>query len=74
MTRIPKAVHIRLAGLSILTALMAGCGSMATSDMSLRADADIEMARQRQSQEKAEITNPATYLSLIRRMQEQGRM
>jgi Flp pilus assembly protein TadD len=40
--------------------------------MSLRADADIEMARQRQSQEKAEITNPATYLSLIRRMQEQG--
>jgi len=51
---------------------MAGCGSMATSDMSLRADADIEMARQRQSQEKAEITNPATYLSLIRRMQEQG--
>ncbi|KMW44379.1 hypothetical protein PQH03_20610 [Ralstonia insidiosa] len=72
MTRIPKAVHIRLAGLSILTALMAGCGSMATSDMSLRADADIEMARQRQSQEKAEITNPATYLSLIRRMQEQG--
>jgi Flp pilus assembly protein TadD len=45
---------------------------MATSDMSLRADADIEMARQRQSQEKAEITNPATYLSLIRKMQEQG--
>jgi len=56
----------------MLAILVAGCGSMATSDMSLRTDADIEMARQRQSQEKAEITSPATYLSLIRRMQEQG--
>jgi Flp pilus assembly protein TadD len=59
-------------GVAMLTILLAGCGSMATSDMSLRADADIEMARQRQSQEKAEITSPATYLSLIRKMQEQG--
>ncbi len=56
----------------MLATLLAGCGSMAASDMSLRTDADIEMARQRQSQEKAEITSPATYLALIRRMQEQG--
>jgi Flp pilus assembly protein TadD len=69
MTRFPNAARASLAVLSIL---LAGCGSMATSDMSLRTDADIEMARQRQSQEKAEITSPATYLSLIRRMQEQG--
>ncbi|MEE2976881.1 MAG: tetratricopeptide repeat protein [Pseudomonadota bacterium] len=53
-------------------ALLGGCGSMATSEVSRRTDAEIEMARQRQSEEKAEITNPATYLSLIRRMQEQG--
>jgi len=60
------------AGMLTLAALLTGCGSMATSDMSRRADADIEMARQRQSEEKTEITNPGTYLSLIRRMQEQG--
>ncbi|CAJ0886329.1 tetratricopeptide repeat protein [Ralstonia flatus] len=69
MTRFPNSAR---ASLAVLTILVAGCGSMATSDMSLRADADIEMARQRQNQEKAEITNPATYLSLIRKMQEQG--
>ena len=72
MTRLPITTRAWMASLPILTALLAGCGSMATSDMSLRADADIDMARQRQSQEKAEITSPATYLSLIRRMQEQG--
>lgn len=72
MTRFPNAVRAALAGMTMLTVMLAGCGSMATSDMSLRADADIEMARQRQSQEKSEITSPATYLSLIRRMQEQG--
>jgi len=57
-----------LAAISVL----AGCGSMAGSDMSRRAEADIEMARLRQAEEKAEITNPATYVSLIRKMQEQG--
>lgn len=72
MTRLPNTARASLACVTMLTVLLAGCGSMATSDMSLRADADIEMARQRQSQEKAEITNPATYLSLIRKMQEQG--
>jgi len=72
MTRFPNAARASLAGVAVLAILVAGCGSMATSDMSLRTDADIEMARQRQSQEKAEITSPATYLSLIRRMQEQG--
>lgn len=72
MTRFPNTARVALAGVTMLTIMLAGCGSMATSDMSLRADADIEMARQRQSQEKAEITSPATYLSLIRRMQEQG--
>lgn len=56
----------------MLTTLLADYGSMAISDMSLRTDADIEMACQHQSQEKVEITSPATYLSLIRRMQEQG--
>jgi len=59
---------LALATLTLLT----GCGSMVGSDMSRRADVDIEMARQRQSEEKAEINNPATYLSLIRKMQEQG--
>lgn len=72
MTRFQNTACTGLAGVVMLTILLAGCGSMATSDMSLRADADIEMARQRQSQEKAEITSPATYLSLIRKMQEQG--
>ncbi|EFP68096.1 Flp pilus assembly protein TadD, contains TPR repeats [Ralstonia pickettii] len=72
MTRFPNTTRASWAGVTMLTILLAGCGSMATSDMSLRADADIEMARQRQSQEKAEITSPATYLSLIHRMQEQG--
>lgn len=72
MAPFPNIKHAWLGALSILPLLLSGCGSMATSDMSLRADADIEMARQRQSQEKAEITSPATYLSLIRRMQEQG--
>ncbi|CAJ0735907.1 hypothetical protein R16034_00285 [Ralstonia edaphis] len=72
MTRFQNTACTGLAGVAMLTILLAGCGSMATSDMSLRADADIEMARQRQSQEKAEITSPATYLSLIRKMQEQG--
>ncbi|MCO5399657.1 hypothetical protein [Ralstonia soli] len=57
-----------VAALSVLT----GCGSMAGSDMSRRAEADIEMARQRQTEEKAEIASPATYVSLIRKMQEQG--
>nr|WP_311526814.1 tetratricopeptide repeat protein [uncultured Ralstonia sp.] len=72
MARFPKTTHAWLGALSILPALLSGCGAMATSDMSLRADADIEMARQRQSQETAEIASPATYLSLIRKMQEQG--
>lgn len=72
MTRFPNAVRAALASMTTLTVMLAGCGSMAASDMSLRADADIEMARQRQSQEKSEITSPATYLSLIRKMQEQG--
>ncbi|KJK04754.1 MAG: hypothetical protein ACTHNO_14140 [Ralstonia sp.] len=72
MTRFPNTARASWAGVAMLTILLAGCGSMATSDMSLRADADIEMARQRQSQEKSEITSPATYLSLIRKMQEQG--
>lgn len=72
MAPFPNIKHAWLGALSILPLLLSGCGSMATSDMSLRTDADIEMARQRQSQEKAEITSPATYLSLIRRMQEQG--
>ncbi|MGM3276826.1 hypothetical protein [Ralstonia sp. 24A2] len=57
-----------LAALSVL----AGCGSMAGSDMSRRAEADIEVARLRQTEEKAEISSPATYVSLIRKMQEQG--
>lgn len=52
--------------------VLAGCGSMAASDMSRRTDADIEMARQRQGEEKAEISSPATYQALIRKMQEQG--
>ncbi|ANJ74807.1 hypothetical protein [Ralstonia insidiosa] len=52
--------------------LLAGCGSMAGSDMSRRAEADIEIARLRQTEEKAEISSPATYVSLIRKMQEQG--
>lgn len=72
MTSFPNTARARALGVTMLAILVAGCGSMATSDMSLRTDADIEMARQRQSQEKAEITSPATYLSLIRRMQEQG--
>ncbi|MRS97860.1 tetratricopeptide repeat protein [Ralstonia pickettii] len=72
MTRFPNTALASLAGVAMLATLLAGCGSMAASDMSLRTDADIEMARQRQSQEKAEITSPATYLALIRRMQEQG--
>lgn len=76
MTRYPMTAHVRLASSSILTALLAaflsGCGSMAVSDISRRTDADIEMARQRQGEEKAEITSPATYLALIRKMQEQG--
>lgn len=75
MTTIQIATRAGIAcALAALTTL-AGCGSMArsdTSDMSRRADTDIEMARQRQSEEKAEITNPATYLSLIRKMQDQG--
>lgn len=57
-----------LAALSMLT----GCGSMAGSDMSRRAEADIEITRMRQTEEKAEIASPATYVSLIRKMQEQG--
>lgn len=57
-----------LAALSVL----AGCGSMAGSDMSRRAEADIEVARLRQTEEKAEVSSPATYVSLIRKMQEQG--
>lgn len=61
-----------LAPLTALIALLAGCGSMTLSDASIRANADIEMARQRQTQEKSEITNPATYVALIRKMQEQG--
>lgn len=72
MTTIQIAMRAGAAcALAALTTL-AGCGSMATSDMSRRADADIEMARQRQSEEKAEIGSPATYLALIRKMQEQG--
>ena len=43
--------------------LLAGCGSMAGSDMSRRAEADIEIARLRQTEEKAEISSPATYVS-----------
>lgn len=73
---IQKALRTGTAGALAALTMLAGCGSMASSsssaDMSRRADVDIEMARQRQSEEKAEITNPATYLSLIRKMQEQG--
>jgi Flp pilus assembly protein TadD len=72
---VPKfqiAIQPAAAGVLIVTALLTGCSAMAPTDMSRRADADIEMARQRQSEEKTEITNPSTYLSLIRRMQEQG--
>ncbi|MGD7104604.1 pilus assembly protein TadD, partial [Ralstonia pseudosolanacearum] len=60
------------AGMLALAALLAGCGSLSGSEMSRRTDADIEVARQRQADEKAELTSPGTYLSLIRRMQEQG--
>lgn len=72
MPKFQPLVRAGVVGMLTLTALLAGCGSMAPSDMSRRADAEIEMARQRQSEERAEITNPGTYLSLIRRMQEQG--
>lgn len=72
MPKFQLATHGAIAGALALTALLAACGTAAPSDMSRRADADIEMARQRQSEEKAEITNPGTYLSLIRRMQERG--
>ena len=72
MKTIQMALRAGTAGALAALTMMAGCGSMAGSDMSRRADVDIEMARHRQRDEKAEITNPATYLSLIRKMQEQG--
>ncbi len=72
MPKFQIAIQPAAAGVLIVTALLTGCSAMAPTDMSRRADADIEMARQRQSEEKTEITNPSTYLSLIRRMQEQG--
>ncbi|WP_246761058.1 hypothetical protein [Ralstonia solanacearum] len=72
MPKFPFAMRAGAAGLLALAALLAGCGSLAGSEMSRRTDAEIEMARQRQTDEKTELTSPGTYLSLIRRMQEQG--
>ncbi|QCX51995.1 tetratricopeptide repeat protein [Ralstonia pseudosolanacearum] len=74
MPKFPSAMRAGAAGMLALAALLAGCGSLAGSgsEMSRRTDADIEVARQRQAGEKAELTSPGTYLSLIRRMQEQG--
>lgn len=72
MRKFPFAMRAGVAGMLALAALLAGCGSLSGSEMSRRTDADIEVARQRQADEKAELTSPGTYLSLIRRMQEQG--
>lgn len=66
MRKFPFAMRAGAAG------MLAGCGALSGSEMSRRTDADIEVARQRQADEKAELTSPGTYLSLIRRMQEQG--
>ncbi|MGC0017216.1 hypothetical protein ACPPTR_17195, partial [Ralstonia pseudosolanacearum] len=72
MRKFPFAMRAGVAGMLALAALLAGCGALSGSEMSRRTDADIEVARQRQADEKAELTSPGTYLSLIRRMQEQG--
>ncbi|MGA3942173.1 hypothetical protein ACI2VA_19555 [Ralstonia nicotianae] len=72
MRKFPFAMRAGAAGMLALAALLAGCGALSGSEMSRRTDADIEVARQRQADEKAGLTSPGTYLSLIRRMQEQG--
>ncbi|AQW32778.1 hypothetical protein ACEQ38_19335 [Ralstonia syzygii subsp. celebesensis] len=72
MPKFPFAMRAGAASMLALAALLAGCGSLAGSEMSRRTDAEVEMARQRQTDEKTELTSPGTYLSLIRRMQEQG--
>lgn len=72
MTTIQIAMRARIGCTLAALSVLAGCGSMTGSDMSRRAEADIEIARLRQTEEKAEITSPATYVSLIRKMQEQG--
>lgn len=72
MRTIQIAVRASAACALAAQSMLAGCGSMAGSDMSRRAEADIEIARLRQTEEKAEISSPATYVALIRKMQEQG--
>ncbi len=72
MPKFPFAMRAGAAGMLALAALLAGCGSPAGSEMSRRADTEIELARQRQTDEKTELASAGTYLSLIRRMQERG--
>lgn len=49
MTHFPNTTHVSWAGVIMLTIPLAGCGLVATSDMSLYANADVEMTRRRQN-------------------------
>lgn len=64
------ACRIGLGGLALL---LAACGSFSANDLQGRqADAEIEVAKRRLAEDKAEVNNPGMYRTLIEQMQGQG--